>query len=172
MLARLIQKHYRSQPSQLEPSVGTVVEPDQLAPKENQGNPIQSEGSQNLALLFEDSNGIPWIPKVGENGDMNYGLDFPSVTEWIQNYYKKDLWRRSGWDPEKQTKPKCAFRKTVYGGPNMFLEMFPFCCEKEATYRQDSRFVGDEAQRRDSLRGRWLGCEECRFSSSYLPHEL
>lgn len=160
-------KHCRSQPSQVEPSDSTNVKSDQLFPIENQGNPIQDQGPQKLALLDGEDVPLLGLPSVG-SGDMN--VDGPSPIDWVENFGAK-LWRLTTWDPTKQSRPKCALREIMYGGPNMLLDMFPFCCERAAQYQPDWRFVGDEQQRRESFKGRRVGCEECKFSSSYSHHD-
>lgn len=160
-------KHYRSQPSQIQPSDSTDIKSDQLFPIENQGNPIQDQGPQKLALL--DGDDIPFIhlPSMG-SGDMNVGG--PSMIDLVEQNAAK-LWHLLQWDPTKQSRPKCAFREIKFGGPDVLLDMTPFCCEREARYRPNWHFVGDEQERRESFRGRMVGCEECKFSPSYSHHD-
>lgn len=154
-------KHYSSQPSPNMPSVSRDDETDQSFPIEDSGNAIQHKDSQKLALLDrEDDSIIPFkLPWLGGSGEMDYG-DL-SVLEYIKQFSSQP-WR-SSFDPKKQTKPECTPRAITYGGPNMLFDMFPFCCEKAATYRLDWRFDGDEEQRRESFKGRQVNCEKCKF---------
>ena len=155
-------KHYSSQPSPHMPSVSGDDETDQSFPIEDSGNAIQHKDSQKLALL--DGEGDSIIPiklpsSLGGSGEMDYGD--PSVLDFIKQFSSQP-WR-SWFDPKKQTKPKCMPRAIRYGGPNMLFDMFPFCCEKAATYKPNWRFDGDEEQRRESFKRRQVNCDECKF---------
>ncbi|MCJ1425339.1 hypothetical protein MMC29_003227 [Sticta canariensis] len=140
------------QPPQLEPGItSTNVKNDQLSSLENQGNLLQYDGSQKLALLPGDTDGLPIIgPLMGGPGEINIGPN--PIQQLMDNFLGPSF------NPKTQPEPKCKDRVLRYGGPSLLLEMFAFCCKGPAHYTSRTIATGTEAQRRASVGQRRKDC--------------
>lgn len=150
----------------------TDVKTSLVSSPEYQGNLLQQNDPQTLALDGDGTNVVPFLPKGG-SGEMNYGTNpIDQIQQGVQNI--EDSFQ--GWlDDSKwknQKEPQCADREIPFK-PGKKLQMWAFCCQKAATYRPSPlRFQGDEEQRRLSFIGRQVDCDRCTYFSFQFHHIL